>query len=217
MYHYVYLTGAIIIFPIWLILFFIRKAQRKSMVLVGLYVVLLAIPLEFIWFLKDYWNPLKYISVPTFLYQEFIFAFLLGGIASSIYIVPIKENSNFRLLNFILPIIIIILSMLIFTSGLRLNSIYSCMIGFGITASMILYLKPELIKKSLLSSFSMLSISIIGYEILLIIYPQLINDWWLLKNISGFLLFGIPIEEIMWFSLFGLSIGPIYNFWTESL
>jgi hypothetical protein len=187
------------------------------MVLVGLYIVLLAIPLEFIWFLKDYWNPLRYISVATFLYQESIFAFFLGGIASSIYIVPSKKTSNFRLLNFIIPIIIIILSMLIFTNVLRLNSIYSCMIGFGITALMILYLKPELIKKSLLTGFSMVVISFIGYEILLIIYPHLINDWWLLKNISGLLLFGIPIEEIVWFALFGLSFGPIYNFWTESL
>ncbi|MFA4901528.1 MAG: lycopene cyclase domain-containing protein [Desulfobaccales bacterium] len=187
------------------------------MVLVGLYVVLLAIPLEFIWFLKDYWNPLRYISVASFLYQESIFAFLLGGIVSVIYIVPIKDNSKFKLLNFILPIAIIALSMLIFTNGLRLNSIYSSQIGYGITTLMIFDLKPELIKKSLLSGFSMLVISIIGYEIILIIYPHLINDWWLVKNISGLILFGIPIEEIIWFALFGLSFGPIYNFWTESL
>ncbi len=215
MYHYAYLTGAILIFPVWLILFFVRKAERRSIVFVGLYIMLLAIPLEFIWFLKDYWNPLKYIPITTFLYQESIFAFLIGGIASVIYIIPKNPNDNTKFINFILPIAILVFSMLFFTNILKINSIYSCDIGFGITALMILYVKPEFIIKSLVSGFLMMVISILGYEILLIIYPNLINDWWLLKNISGIFFLGIPIEEIIWFSLIGLSFRPIYNFWTE--
>lgn len=215
MYHYAYLTGAIIIFPLWIILLMIRKAHRHIMILVGLYVVLLAIPLEFIWFLKDYWNPLKYISVFEFTFQESIFAFFIGGIVSTIYIVPYTDNRHFIIINFLLPIGILIISMLLFTNIFRLNSIYSCDIGFGLTTLMILYRKPILIKKSILSGFLMMVISIIGYTILLTVYPNLINDWWQLKNISGILFLGIPIEEIIWFLLFGLSIGPIYNFWSE--
>ena len=105
--------------------------------------------------------------------------------------------------------------MLIFTNGLKLNSIYSCDIGFIFTALMILYLKPEWIKKSILTGLTIMSIMIIDYEILLIIYPNLFRDWWLVKNILGIFLLGIPIEEIIWFFLFGLSFGPIYNFWTQ--
>ncbi len=215
MYHYAYLTGAIIIFPVWLILLIIRKAYIKSMVLVGLYVVLLAIPLQFLWYSKDYWNPLKYVPVLTLVYQESIFAFFLGGIVSVIYTIPNIKHNNIKLVNFILPIIILFMSMAIFTNGLKLNSIYSNYIGFGLTALIILYIKPEFIKKSIFSGFYMTAISITGYKIMLIIYPNLINDWWLLKNISGILFLGIPIEEIIWFALFGLSFGPIYNFWTE--
>ncbi len=215
MYHYVYLTGAIIIFPVWLSLFAIRKANRKGMILVGLYVIILAIPLEFLYFLKDYWNPLKYISIANLLYQESIFVFFLGGIVSAVYIIPKGHNDNLNLIRFILPAAILMISMLFFTNGLRLNSIYSCDIGFGIMGLMILYMKPELIKKSIFSGFWMMVISIIGYKILLMIYPNLINDWWRLENTSGILLSGIPIEEIIWFSLFGCSFGPVYNFWTE--
>ena len=185
------------------------------MVLVGLYVVLLAIPLQFLFYSKDYWNPLKNISVLTLFYQESIFAFILGGIVSVIYKIHNRKHNNFKLINFILPIIILFSSLLIFTNGLKLNSIYSSDIGFGITAFMILYIKPEFIKKSIFSGFYMTIISIIGYQIILTIYPNLINDWWLLKNISGILFLGIPIEEIIWFALFGFSFGPIYDFWTE--
>jgi len=185
------------------------------MILVGLYVGLLAIPLEFIWFLKDYWNPLKYISAFEFTFQESIFAFLIGGIVSVIYIVPRTQNRHFKIINFLLPIVILIISMLLFTNIFSLTSIYSCYIAFGITTLMILYRKPILIIKSILSGFLMMVISIIGYTILLIIYPNLINDWWRLKNISGILFLGIPIEEIIWFLFYGLSFGPIYNFWSE--
>ncbi len=105
------------------------------------------------------------------------------------------------------------LSMIIFTNVLKLNSIYSCDIGFAITTLMILYKKPILIKKAVISGLCMIVIAIIGYAILLTIYPNLINDWWQIKNISGLFILGIPIEEIIWFGLFGLSIGPIYDFW----
>jgi Lycopene cyclase len=195
MYHYAYLTGAMIIFPVWLALFLIKKSNRGSMVLVGLYVVLLAIPLEFIWFLKDYWNPLKYVSVATFLYQEAMFAFFIGGIVSAVYVIPERRGRNFKLTNLIMPIVILMLAMLIFTNGLRLNSIYSCDIGFGITVLMILCLKKDLIKKSIISSLSGIVITIVGYKILLMIYPNLIKDWWRLNNTSGILLWGIPLED----------------------
>ena len=214
MYYYVYLIATLIIFPVWLILFIIRKSNRWSMVSVGLYLRFLVIPVEFIWF-KDYWHPLKYLSLATLLYQETIFYFFLGGIVPVIYIIPPTTNHKFKLINFIIPIVILMFSMLIFTNGLKLNSIYSMDIALIITALMILYLKPKFIKKSILSALSMLIITIIGYKILLIIYPNLFNDWWLLKNISGIFLLGIPLEEIIWFLLFGLSFGPIYDFWTE--
>ena len=214
MYYYVYLLASLIIFPAWLILFIIRKSNRWSIISVGLYLRFLVIPLDFFWF-KDYYQPLKYLSLATLLYQETIFYFLLGGIVPAIYIIPQNPNHKFKLINFILTTVIIIGSMLMFTQGLKLNSTYSIDIGLVITALMILYLKPELIKKSILSAFSMMIIAIIGYKILLMIFPNLFNDWWVLKNISGIFLFGIPLEEIIGFFLFGLSFGPIYDFWTE--
>jgi hypothetical protein len=215
MYYYVYLLASLIIFPAWLILFIIRKSDRRSMISVGLYLRFLVIPLEFLWF-RDYWHPLKYLSLPTLLYQETIFYFLLGGIVPVFYNFPQNHNYKFKLINFIIPIVILFVSMLIFTNGLKFNSIYSMDIALIITASMIFYLKPELIKKSVISAFSMLIITIIGYKILLMIFPNLFNDWWVLKNISGIFLLGIPLEEIIWFFLFGLSFAPIYDFWTAS-
>jgi hypothetical protein len=98
MYYYVYLIATLIIFPVWLILFIISKSDRWSMVSVGLYLRFLIIPLNFFWF-KDYYHPLVYLSLPTLLYQETIFYFLLGGIVQAIYIIPHNANHKFKLIN----------------------------------------------------------------------------------------------------------------------
>ncbi|MCX6763084.1 MAG: lycopene cyclase domain-containing protein [Candidatus Moranbacteria bacterium] len=214
MYSYAYLTGALIVLPVWLILFFFRRYNRKDMVSVGLYVVCMAIPLEFIWFLKDYWIPLKYVSVSMFIFQESIFGFLVGGIVSVFYIISIKNKKvDFNIKRFLILLGILFVSMFVFSSLIGLNSIYACDIGFAIMACIILYLEPNLIKNSFVSGFYMVAVSFIGYSILLMIYPNIISDWWLLRNISGILIFGIPAEELLFFLLFGLSFGPIYDFW----
>ncbi|MCX6766259.1 MAG: lycopene cyclase domain-containing protein [Candidatus Moranbacteria bacterium] len=218
MYNYAYLTGALIILPVWLILFFFGAKGRKGMISVGLYVAFLAIPLEFIWFLKDYWYPLKYVSASMFVSQELIFGFFVGGIVSVIFSDKNNKKSkeNFNVIRFLIPLGVLFSSMIVFSNLIGFNSIYACDIGFAITACMILYLEPDLIKKSFISGFLMVATSVIGYLILLTIYPNIVRDWWLLRNISGILAFGIPIEEILFFLLFGLSFGPIYNFWQET-
>ncbi len=61
----------------------------------------------------------------------------------------------------------------------------------------------------------MMLLAIIGYSIMLAIYPRIISDWWYLQNLSGVLFLGIPLEEIIWFGLFGLFFGPMAEFWKK--
>ncbi len=125
MYQFAYLTGALIILPIWLVLFVAKSDCRKDMVLVGLYAAVLAICLEFFWFLKDYWYPLKYISVFMLVSQESLFAFFLGGIAAAVYSQLISNKEAIALIRVLLPLVISMLSMIIFVNIIGLNSIYA--------------------------------------------------------------------------------------------
>jgi hypothetical protein len=52
---------------------------------------------------------------------------------------------------------------------------------------------------------------IIYAGVLIPIYPGLIQNSWKLKNLSGVMLTGVPLEEILWWMAVGLFAGPIYR------
>jgi membrane protease YdiL (CAAX protease family) len=47
-----------------------------------------------------------------------------------------------------------------------------------------------------------------------VIFRGIIQNWWNIKNLSGILIFGIPIEELMWVFSWGFVAGPTYEFIT---
>ena len=52
-----------------------------------------------------------------------------------------------------------------------------------------------------------------NYILYTAIFPNIIEDWWKLENISGIIIFGAPIEELIWGFTWGFFIGPVYEFW----
>ena len=51
------------------------------------------------------------------------------------------------------------------------------------------------------------------YLIYLTLFPNIIEQWWNLKDLSGVLVFGIPLEELLFAFGFGMVAGPLYEFW----
>jgi hypothetical protein len=216
MYQYVYFTGAMIVFPLWLLIVLKRRDLFFQMIIIGAFTAVSALFFEFFWFFKDYWRPLKYVSVFSFIWQESLFALLIGGIAVGVPKLVLKTRRSacgFSFVNFILPGAILILSFVFVSTILGFNSLYACYCAFGFVCALIFFKKPDLIKISLISGAATFFIAVSGYQILLKIYPALISDWWMLENISGILFIGIPLEEYVWFFLYGAACGPLYDFW----
>ena len=84
--------------------------------------------------------------------------------------------------------------------------------AFVLVAMAIWRRRPDLIQNSILIGLFLAVMSVIFYLFYLHLYPNIIKDWWLLHNISGILVFGIPIEEPIWFFLWGMMGGPLYEF-----
>lgn len=216
MYQYAYAIGSVIIFPLWLILFIFRKDLRREMLILGFFVGIFALLPEFLWFLKDYWDPLRYLTVFAYVWQEFLFGFLLGGIASVIYefLFDKKERKGkIHWLHFFIPPLVVLASFGIFTNIFHINSMYSNIIGFCLLLLIIIVSRPDLLVDSLVSGITVGILCMTGYTVMFFFYPRLIADWWLLQNTSGILIRGIPLEEIVWFFMFGLVCGPMYEFW----
>ena len=205
-------------FPIWLILYMHRRDLRSEMIFMGGLISLGALLLEaFIW-TKDWWQP-ETITGTVVGIEDALFGFFVGGIIASIYeevfkdkLVHIRGREDHHLKHFL---IVIFLSSLIgnFTFFyMNMHSYYASILSMLIPILIIYLYRKDLIILSLASGAIVTLISIPVYCTIFFFNPNWINVW-LHENISGALLIGIPIEDLVWFFVTGIFIAPLYEFW----
>lgn len=199
-YQYVYITGCLILFLFWLLIFLKRKDLRREMLWASSW----GMPLGFIDFflVPAYWNPeslFGFIKKYGVGIESFIFLFAMAGIASVIYEFFWKEKpvklvhggrSHFWLL-FFAPISFIILSIL-FPSMAVYNLMIVGAVGIIVTA----YLRRDLWKQIFASAF-IFSFLYLGVLVSVnFIFNGFVEHFYNLKNTWGILVLGIPLEEI---------------------
>ena len=76
----------------------------------------------------------------------------------------------------------------------------------------LLFYRHDLLKDALLSAVFFAFFYFFAFLIILKIYPEAVTRFWLLKNLSGIFILGIPIEELLFAFFTGLAVGPFYEF-----
>lgn len=212
---YSYFLGDCIFFIIWLILFLKRKDLRKKILTMSVLVAPLG-PLSEFFYLRDYWHPELLFGARIGI-EDILFAFFVGGISSVIYEeifgkrftrrhLPGHRKTMFSLAIF--GLFWMVLGVVVF----GYNSIYVSTLGFILIALVMLAFRHDLIKTALFSGFLMGCLMFVFYLSFLSIFPEAVKQWWLIKNISGILVLGIPLEELMWGFGWGMIAGPAYEF-----
>ena len=170
-------------------------------------------------FVPAYWSPPSLFNLALrtgFDIESLIFSFAIGGIAVILYqrIFRNKEapmsasehrspRHRFHLIALLsAPVIFVIL--LVATS---LNPLHSAIIAMIIGGLAAWYCRPDLKKKMIVSAFLFLGLYFVYFLTLLAISPGYVERVWNLKAISGILILGIPLEEL----LFALSFGFIWS------
>lgn len=216
-----YYTPVLFLFIPWLLFFLIRPDLRKKMIILSITGSVTG-PVSQFWYLKDYWQPFK-IFTPEGLFIDILFAAFIFSLTCVIYNLFFKMKSisikkvpkTYFIYRSLIGVIILIGSLVIFTDIIGVNSIYSSAIGFLILTSIIWFERHDLVKISIIGAIFFMIFTFIGYRIILTIWPNFIQEIWLLKNISGILIFGIPLEEFIWFSTWGLVGISLYE-WVYS-
>jgi hypothetical protein len=57
--------------------------------------------------------------------------------------------------------------------------------------------------------------SFVFYLVPELIFPGWIENSWNFNMISGLTILRVPFEDLIWFFLAGLFIGPLYEYWQE--
>ncbi len=230
--HYSWFIWSSILVGVWLLiyLFLDTKDKKSKMLTVSLWTSLLGLtePL----FIPAYWTPpsLFNLAINTgFDIESLLFSFAIGGIVVVIYDLifhtsyshmsdKARNEKRHRYHLWILlsaPIIFIIL--LISTP---LNPIYSAIIALLLGGVATLHCRPDLKKKMVVSGFLFLILYFFYFLILIAISPSgYVEHVWNLSVLSGILIAGIPLEELLFAFSFGFFWSGIYEHltWTSDV
>lgn len=216
MFPYFYFVGCLLGIFLWSIIFITKKDLRRQMLLMSLVIIPVGPLSEVLFYFKDYWSPIYIFGLRPGI-EDILFGFFVGGIGSTIYqfltrkkLVELKEKNTKKSL-----LIFLFGSLIFFTSffGFGLNSIYVSILSFLGIFLIIVVLRRDLLINAVMSGFFIGLFTILGYQILLVLYPDMFVKYWFLHNLSNIFIFNIPIEEILWFSTWGMVSGPAYAFY----
>jgi len=221
--QYAWLIWSLILIGVWLAVYFAldTKDKKREMLAVSWWTSLIGLTEPF--FVPEYWNPPSLFNLAErtgFDMESLIFSFGIGGIAVAVYerifrvqheriTLHERHSPAHRYHQAVLlstPVVFLILMV-----AASLNPIYSAILAMVVGGFFALYCRPDLARKMLSSSVIFLAIYFVYFLTLTWMYPGYVELVWNLGDISGILLAGVPLEELLFALSFGFLWSGIYE------
>lgn len=213
---------SLLLLGIWAVIYLSLKKResRREMFTMSLWTSLLGLTEPF--FVPKYWNPPSLFDLAHrtgFDIESFIFSFAIGGIAVAIYewffgvdhaevTAEERAHSRHRYHLWALLSAPVIFFALLFTP---LNPIYDAfiaLIGGGLATW---YCRPDLKKKMAVSALFFLGLYFFYFLTLVAVYPGYVEQVWNLPALSGILVTGVPLEELLFAFGLGFMWSSVYE------
>lgn len=227
---YEYLIGVFICGIVWLILFLMRRDLRKPMLWTAAVYFLFNSFLLTLWhilrkffylgdvLIPNYWNPpmIFGLGLKTGFggIEDFLFIFFIAGIATCIYEHSFKEKIKFKksYKPHIKAFFACLISFFLFAHFLPWNLLYSFIFSYIVGTIVLCFERKDLVKHSLLGGFAFLIIYVLIFVLFNLLFPNFINQYYNLGNLSGIIWLKIPLEEFLFAFCFGTMWAPIYEY-----
>ncbi len=221
--EYIWLVWSLLLIVVWLIIYFSLRSRdsKKEMLMVSLWTSLLGLtePL----FIPAYWNPPSLFNLASrtgFDLESLIFSFGIGGLAVILYekffknqhqLMSSRERRSTRHRFHIWALLSAPLIFIILLLVSPLNPIYSAIIALLLGGLATWYCRPDLKQKMLVSALIFSALYFVYFLTLIAVSPNYVEQVWNLKAISGVLIMGIPLEELLFAFSFGFMWSSIYE------
>lgn len=215
---YAYLVGSLVFLVFWILLYIHRKDLRREMWVTSITVAIVSVATAHYWWTVDWWRP-QTITGTRVGIEDFVTGFTAGGVAAVIYEeVFRKRHIRNRKLRRHHPGVFTMLLLLSNTTafsfwGTGLTSFSASAVSMIIVTSLMLYYRRDLINSGFISGILMALVSLPAYWVVIFLSPGWVNATYLFKNLSGILVAGVPVEELIFWFLTGFLIGPFYEYW----
>lgn len=174
-------------------------------------------------FVPEYWSPptlFNLAELTGFDLESLVFSFAIAGLVSTLYdrffpgrFHTLEDDANssprhrWHKIALISPAIIFLTFYLLDW----FNPIYSSIIalsGGGVFAS---YCRPDLVGRMITSALLFGVFYWVFFLSLVWVYPEYVRHVWNLQDISGVLLLGVPLEEMLFALSFGFLWSSVYE------
>lgn len=152
--------------------------------------------------------------------ESLLFSFGIGGLTVVIYewIFPVRHQTaavgerHMRRHRFhFLALLTTPLLFVGLVAATRLNLIYSAIASLVGGSIATCYCRPDLLPKMVSSAFMFLGLYFGYFLPLVVIYPDYVRLVWNLRAISGVLVLGIPVEELVFAFTIGFLWSSVYE------
>lgn len=209
---YTYFIGCVLFFPFWLLMYWRLKNDRRDILVVSLFFGLVGLTTPHL-FCEDWWRP-QTIFGGFYSIEDFLLGFTNGSLAVMGHRLFFREKTAGQIIwkKIIGLMILVFLVTDIMFYGFGLASFYSNFCGLLAVCVYVLWRRKDLFPIGLMSGIFVMMISLPVYYILLRINPTWISNEWLAENLSGIKMIGVPIEDVVWYLLIGISLGVVYPY-----
>ena len=217
----VWFIWSLIILALWAVIYLSQKSVRKEMLKMSL--ITMPFGLTEPLFVPEYWFPPSLFNLAEntgFDIESIIFSFAIGGLGTVLYrliyksslsMIPHEERHHkqhkFHIYILFVPLIIFLI--LAFTTSL--NHIYCGTIAMFFGGIATLYCRPDLKGKIWVGGILFTLLYFVYFGSILPFYPEYVELYWNLDNLTHILILGIPIEELIFAFTFGMYWSGLYE------
>jgi len=223
--QYAWLIWTLLLLLIWALLYAsLKERGRREMLIVSAWTALLGLtePL----FVPAYWNPPSLFDLAQrtgFDIESVLFAFGVGGIVAVLYerlfaarhesiATPERAHRRHRLHLLALFSAPILFALLFFTTAW--NPIYVAIAALTAGGFFTWYCRPDLKVKMLATAALFTGVYFAYFLSLIALFPGYVQAVWNLPALSGVLVLGVPLEELLFAASFGFFWSSIYEHFT---
>lgn len=221
--RYAWFTWSVLLLVVWSVVYLSLRSceSRREMLVVSMWTSLLGLtePL----FVPAYWNPPSLFDLAQktgFDIESLLFSFGIGGLTVVVYewIFPVRHETlsvagrhqpRHRFHVLVLASAPSIFALLL--AATRLNPIYSAILSLTGGGLLTWWCRPDLFRKMLVSAFLFLGLYSVYFLSLGAVYPDYVREVWNLHAISGILILGVPLEELLFAFTLGFMWSSVYE------
>jgi hypothetical protein len=219
-FHYVWLIWSMAFLVPWAILFAVMRPARRIMLRASIATALFGLSEPI--FVPRYWNPPSLFELARrtgFDIESLVFSFAIGGIAMVLYnavtardFAPLplvaREGSRHRWHRVALAVPFVAFVPLVL---LPWNPIFAALVSLTVGAAASVVCRPDLAVKTAFGGFLFLLLYWAFMLALRWSAPGYIETVWNLPDLTGALVGGIPIEELLFGFTFGMYWASVYE------